>query len=407
MADSLEHATYSASGAERWLSCPGSIALSEIAPEERESIYAKEGTEAHACLEFFTKNIHKDFSAIRKMVARNYPEEMIDYAIEAATWIKDLLYDSLGKLLTERRVDSSAFTASEQFGTLDAAVLDYFGDCLTVIDYKYGAGVAVDPDGADGEGNPQLVYYALALSHELNHEFGMVRLVVIQPRAFHPSGKTVREFTMTLEQLRSWEVTFSRGVESCERATREFKRNGKSWPDASRHLTPGKWCRFCKAAPICPTLKKDAMAEAQLLFSDETGLAPPPKVELLKTPDLSTILKACDKLEIWISRVREHAFNILNTGGTIEGFKLVERQGRRKWKEGSELDLEFYFGEYAYETPKLKSPAQLEKAFPKKKDLIKKHTITNSSGLTMVATDDKRKDSKGYKDASHLFGAIK
>lgn len=407
MGDPTEHATYSASGSERWLSCPGSVALSELAPPERESVYAQEGTLAHECLEFFNRNIYKDFSKLRRMVASKYPEEMIDHAIDAATWIRAELDSCLGEFAAEQRVDSSVFTAPDQFGTLDAAILDHFGDRLTIVDYKYGAGIAVDPEGYDGEGNSQLVYYALALSHMHNHQFGNIRLVVIQPRAFHPSGKTIREFTMTLEQLRAWEITFQQGVADCKKATLMIVNEPETaLQQKSAIFNEGKWCRFCNAAPICPALKKNAMAQAGVALDESSGFMVTPKVELIKTPDLSTILKACDKLEIWISRVREHAFNILNTGGKIEGFKLVERQGRRKWKENIELDLEIQFGDDAYELPKLKSPTQLEKAFPKKKKIIQQYTITKSSGLNLVAEDDKRSEKRGFKDSSHLFGAI-
>ena len=45
------HAKLSASSSERWLNCPGSIALIDKAPPPRESKYALEGTTAHECME--------------------------------------------------------------------------------------------------------------------------------------------------------------------------------------------------------------------------------------------------------------------------------------------------------------------------------------------------------------------
>lgn len=42
------HSTYGASGAERYLHCPGSVRMSRDAPEPITSIYAAEGTRAHA-----------------------------------------------------------------------------------------------------------------------------------------------------------------------------------------------------------------------------------------------------------------------------------------------------------------------------------------------------------------------
>ena len=45
------HAVLSASSAKRWMSCPPSARLQEQFEEKKESIYAKEGTQAHEMAE--------------------------------------------------------------------------------------------------------------------------------------------------------------------------------------------------------------------------------------------------------------------------------------------------------------------------------------------------------------------
>ena len=46
------HSIYGPSSAHRWLRCPGSIKAEAAMPEEKESPYAAEGTDAHELAEF-------------------------------------------------------------------------------------------------------------------------------------------------------------------------------------------------------------------------------------------------------------------------------------------------------------------------------------------------------------------
>lgn len=379
--DTKAHAEFSASGSERWLNCPGSIALSRSAPEQRESPYAKEGTDAHACLEFLLKNgagITAKHSALR-VAHQKWPIEMVEHALNAYEIIWDLYrqYPGAG-MLVEAKVDASPFTCEGQFGTLDVAIVQEFGR-LVVIDYKYGAGHLVDPAG-EGNGNSQLVYYALGISHLYAHNFSSMDLVVIQPRAYTESGETVRIHSMTIEQLLEWEDTFRLGVEEAKA------------PQAA--LNPGSWCRWCPAAVICPEVKKKAMEEAQIVFDDAEGIQSIPEPRMISLLHLGTILSACDKLEDWIGKVREHAMHVLERGHEVEGWKLVQKRSIRKWIDEEKTAREVYeiAGEEGFST-KLLSPAQLEKTFPKGSkihDLVKTCTISESSGTTLAPESDKR-----------------
>ncbi len=375
-----DHATYSASGAARWLGCPGSIKLCEKAPPQRESPYAVEGTEAHACLEFLLKNRH-NLKAALFSAARKYDSDMIEHAKTALEWAEDRQISLSGSvLLCEQKVDSSPFTCKGQFGTLDISLVQEFGR-LVVIDYKYGAGVAVNPEGDDGRGNPQLIYYALALSHEYDHNFADVELVVIQPRAYHESGDVIRSFVMSMEELLSWGYTFQQGVWATKK------------PDPK--LFSGAWCKFCPAATICPELKTKALAQAQVVFSDTTGVASVPEPKLIQLPNLGTILDACDRLEDWIGKVREHAYHVLERGETVAGFKLVNKKSPRKWVNEERISREATkrFGSAAFTTPKLHTPAQLEKAakgVPGVAEWVQARVTCNSSGVTLVRDTDKR-----------------
>lgn len=377
-----KHAKYSASGSERWISCPGSITLSERAPEEVESDYAREGTNAHFCLEMFLKNDRAKTKAARQLLEKSgtYPAEMIDHAEAAAREIW-AMHDALpgSELLSETKAELD-FVQPGMFGTTDAAVVQEFGR-LIVTDFKYGAGVLVDP-----ENNSQLAYYALGIAAKHDYNFVDVELVVIQPRAFHPTGETVRRSVISVAELRGWEKTFRDGVERCE--------------DPFADLAPGDWCRFCPARVLCPALSDRALAEARLEFTVDDGLgstagelvAPP--VTGLAAADLSTALKAADRLEDWISAVRSFAHDTLVKGGTIPGFKLVEKRSTRHWKDEAKAAKEAkrLFGDKAFSAPELLSPAQLEKAMGRKATnvWVAERVTQISSGLTLVTEADKR-----------------
>ncbi len=377
------HATYSASGAARWLGCPGSIKLSESAPEQPESPYAAEGTEAHTCLEFILKNGMKKPDAVKRLALKKYSADMVNHAIAAAEWIWGYAPEG-SEILCETVVDSSPFCGEGQFGTVDCAVVDEFST-LTVIDYKYGFNL-VDPAGDNGLGNPQLVYYALGISHQYDHNFEKVSLVVIQPRAYTESGETVRIHTMSVDELLLWGDTFKNGVYLSEQ------------PEAP--LAAGTWCKYCPATVICPAIKDRSMEAAKIAFSDELGLIRVPDPKLIQVPNLSTILNACDRLEDWIEKVREHAVHVLRRGEHIEGFKLVDKRSTRRWKDEAKVAkaAAAEFGEVAFSEPELLSPAQLEKTVKKHLGInadrfakwMAKNTTNESSGTTLVRDTDKR-----------------
>ncbi len=392
-----DHAEFSASGSARWMNCPGSHALCKNAPPAPESKYALEGTEAHACFEFMVKNAGKPDAMLRKAGLKKWNAEMVDHAIAALAWIMDRYASALMRgpvtLLCETKVDASPFTCTGQFGTLDAAIVEEFGR-LVVIDYKYGAGVGVDPVDEYGALNSQLAYYALGVSHMYDHDFAEAELVIIQPRAYHESGETIRSVVVPMPELLAWIPRFRDGV--------------MATGDPKAPLKAGKWCKFCPAAISCPEVKNKALREAQVVFDDEKGLESVPVPNMIQLPHLGTILSACDKLEAWIEKVREHAHNVLENGGAVPGFKLVQKRGQRKWMDEdiTAAEARKRFGDVAFSEPKILSPAQFEKAtkgVAGADDWAAKRTETVSSGTTIAPERDKRPAVNSAKTAAGVF----
>lgn len=384
-----EHAEFSASASERWLNCPGSHELSKRYPPLPETEYSKEGTKAHACLEYLLKAVIPDWNngipqpyplriwpKLAQQSVKQWPEEMVKHCVEAANYILEARQAVDGELLCETKVDASPFTCTGQFGTLDAAIIQPFG-VLEIVDFKYGAGIAVDPRNEDGTLNSQLTYYGLGLAHLYHFNFSEVKITVIQPRAYHPSGETVRSTTATITELQSWHQRFRDGVMETS--------------DPNAKLQAGKWCKFCPVKLDCPELKDESFKQASLMLDDISGLVETPAVATL--PNLGTVLNACDKIEEWIKAVRAHAMEVLERGGTVPGWKLVQKRSTRYWTdpEATKAEAQFILGDAAFHEPELKSPAQIEKAFGKAgKEWVKGKTTDISTGHTMAPESDSR-----------------
>lgn len=362
--ETKKHAKFSASGSERWMNCPGSIALSEKAPPQFESEYAKEGTDAHSCVEAFLKD--KDHPlTVRAALKKKYPADMVKHAETTRNLIMGrMTVDAILHCETKVKLPVSE---PDQFGTVDAAIVEPFGK-LTVIDFKYGAGIPVYP-----KDNSQLIYYALGLAHQYDYNFTEVELMIIQPRAETDEGP-VRSHVMEIDELLAWRENFEAGIVAAKDPLSGFK--------------SGKWCRFCPASTLCPEISTNALQEAQIDFDEvvTTGQVPMPET----ARDLTTLLKAADRLDFWVSELRAYAFNTLKAGGAVPGYKLVEKRAIRKWTEPIKAAklAKNLFGSRAFIT-ELLSPAQLEK-LPGAKEWVATQTSAVSSGLTMAEEDDKR-----------------
>lgn len=382
MKEEKAHAKLSASGAHRWMNCPGSVALCEKAPPQRSSKYADEGTQAHACLEFLLRN--RRVVGAHDAAKLKWSNDMVKHAMGALQYVAEL---ETGKsdTLIEARVTLD-FIQPGMFGTVDVAVVDYF-KTLTVIDYKYGAGVPIDP-----EANSQLVYYLLGLAYFYGFNFSMFKVVVIQPRAGHERGP-IREWTVSCDELEKWWGWFN---------TAAHRAN-----DPKAELKPGDWCRWCQAKPICPAISTKALQEAQIDFPFEKTREPAlPEPKMFKGKELSNVLSAIDKIETWMEAVKEHAFHQAKAGFKIPGFKLVKKRSIRRWAHPDlAADLaRRQFGELAFEPSTLVSPAQLEKRTRGgAADFIATQATNESSGETLAPESDKRPE---FSSIENDFGGV-
>lgn len=237
------HSMFSASGAERWVNCPGSVQLSEGIPA-RDSIWSLEGTKAHEVLEHLIKSAD-DLSLLPTSYDPAVTPEMKAHGLNAAKFILNLHYETEdSELLVETRVYLK-FIHPEMFGTFDGAVVDHFGT-LHAFDYKYGAGVPVSPVK-----NLQMIFYGIGLADQYHWNFKRVRLWIIQPRIKGYDGPVYWE--VTTAELKGYIELFRKGVEAALTKPKEYRE--------------GKWCHWCPAKRGCPLKRELRNEEAKKIFS--------------------------------------------------------------------------------------------------------------------------------------------
>jgi hypothetical protein len=231
-----KHSDFSASGAERWFNCPGSVRLSRGLPD-KSSVWAEEGTLAHSILEYWLSD--EDIELPEKL-----PQEMRQLTYKAAEFILKILDGAPDAyFLVETRVPLD-FIHPEAFGTFDAGIVDLFG-VLHIFDFKYGAGVSVSPIE-----NLQMIFYGLALAHRYNWNFKKARLWIIQPRIKGYDGPTYWDIPILI--LKNYVEVFKNAVKQVEQFPTKYVEGG--------------WCHWCKAKSICPLKQEVRLEKGKDLF---------------------------------------------------------------------------------------------------------------------------------------------
>ena len=340
---------------DRWSQCPGSVRLSEGIPSIA-SAYAEEGTLAHSL-------------AADWLVNGRCPVFPTLGMLEAVSVYVDYIQPKQvhAKAYIEHKFDLSKVHAG-CFGTADCVLWYEHARHLEVIDYKHGQGVFVPVHD-----NPQLKYYGLGALLDLGLPAETIQLTVVQPRYDCQDGP-IRSVQMAAIDMLDFMA--------------DLKRFAVATEDPNAPLVPGEHCRWCPAARQCPELAQQATDVAKREFRDP----------ILHTYDGPALKKALDTREIvkaWLKTVDEFAYEVLEKGGEIPGYKLVEKRPTRQWRDEAgainTLKAAGHSDEAIYEPKALKSPAQLEKALGKQDaKLVEAFIESKSSGHTVVEESDKR-----------------
>lgn len=195
------HAILSASSSKRWLNCTPSARLEQNFPNES-SVYAEEGTAAHALGEYkLRKYLHE---RVRRPTSEFDTDEMdantdiyAEYIISTVERIKETCPHPL--VMVEERLDYS-YLVPQGFGTGDCVIIA--DGTLYVMDYKNGKGVFVSCGH-----NPQMMLYALGAYHAYGYLYSItkVSMTIIQPRL-----ENISTFECSVEELLDWAETYVR-----------------------------------------------------------------------------------------------------------------------------------------------------------------------------------------------------
>ena len=320
MNDHKKHAKLSASGSHRWLACPGSVLLEADFPEDIVSEYAEYGTAGHElaqiCLEK-NRPAHL-FEGQYLNKTKDFPDGFLvdgEMADAVQTYVNYCNSLGEGEAHIEKRVDFSLYV-EEGFGTADFIKIKNYGSIfmeneIHVVDLKMGKGVKVN-----AEWNTQGMLYALGVVWDAKlKDNDLVHIVIVQPRLDH-----ISEWSLTVNELLGWGADHVR------------PRAEQAWNEEPIFNAGESQCRFCKAKPTCKALAEHSLQTAMDVFTDIPTEGVLKDIHKLSNKELGELLPRVDTLVNWAKSLESHAFKELNSGGKIQGYKLVMgRAGNRRW----------------------------------------------------------------------------
>lgn len=302
-----EHARLAPSASSRWISCPGSVRLSEaIGRKESTTPAATEGTLAHELAEMRASLLfgkitagayatwHTDWQ--RRCGLTN--EQLVEMHRHVDSYVQLLRHRMSSHPHSQLQLEQSLPSGIEGcWGTSDAVIVS--PTHIEVVDLKYGKGLRVNAATSS-----QLRLYglgALDMYSDVLGETEEITLTIFQPRM-----DNVASVTLTPAELRAW---------------REEIR-----PVAAEALLPGArfapgedTCRFCPAAGQCT---------AQMRASTAADFGTP--AELLTPEQMAESLRLLPQIRSWCDAVVEASLHrAYSEGVRIPGWKVVSSGGRR------------------------------------------------------------------------------
>ena len=346
------------STAKRVINCPGSVKLVQQMPPKPSSEHADRGTLLHdviAELLEFDKPPQQCIGA--QYNDQVLTQELLDEKIIPALAALDVVDpDKAMEYMVETRVGFGDYLPGV-FGSTD--LLGRLGNRAIVLDWKFGDGVMVN-----AQDNDQLLFYAAAAMRTdackwVFEGADEIELIIVQP-----------------PEIRRW-VTDKARVVSFEQELAKAVRRAQQ-DDAP--IKTGEHCRWCAAKPICPQMNGaiDRAIHQQIVN--------------LNKDQLGEYLAKADMMEDWIKDLRALAFQVLESGAEVPGYKLVAKRGTRQWVEEAAIEawVDANNIKDAYDV-KVKSPAQMEKVLKKHgKELPSDLVTTVSSGSTLAPESDPR-----------------
>lgn len=387
------------SAAKRWRNCPGSAALEAAAPFSPGSDAAVEGTGAHALAHWAITVEKTDLARFAgKTIGDVVPSPFRKFEMDKP--ITDAQREAEQKridevVITREMAESVKLYQKEIFARLDAVyknaspndpdlcslesrivggyglagtadcVVRNWPDRISIIDFKYGAGIAVDAIQND----QALCYAALVLDQE-PEEYDEIEIVIVQPRT--PKGSPVKVWT--IDDPKYW-------AELSESLDTDLER-AEDRPD---EYEPGDHCRWCDGALRCPEAE-EAVLEAAKPDQMSDGMSP---------ADLQFYLDRRAAIREFLNQVEKQAEIALQAGEIVPGYKVVRALGNTTYQDREVAEAYFSkkgLKKICFES-KLLAPGRLKtalKAAGKRPEVVDKYTHRPERGTKLAPEDDPR-----------------
>ncbi len=376
-----QHHKYSASGAKKWMTCAGAVAMERGIPDTS-SAAADDGSASHflgaECLQKGLDVIGHLGSRIvcwsqegerdgQSFEHKALPEGVVvnsvwDVDHERAGYIQgycDFVRKAAagGELLIEERVCfGGAVGIPGAFGTSDVVVIK--SKTLVIIDLKYG----YTPVTADE--NPQLQLYALGALEDLGMVYDLSEVEEVQLVIFQPRIENTSTWSTTVADLYLFAEKVTLAAQRSDEASALYENpystfDTDEWED--EYLAPSEeGCRWCKAKGKCRALAKSCLTEVTALgaasadglevIGDEVEdkdlvvAAVDRAIRFLPQmtfKELSAVYAAIGKINQWMDTVEAQMLTEMLNGEKSIDYKLIRGQaGHRKWANQTEIEAQ-------------------------------------------------------------------
>lgn len=345
------------STAKRVINCPASVKLVAKMPPQPSSEHADRGTLLHDAIAKILDGAVAESVINMKYKDQLLTQELYDEKIKPALEALNVV-DPEGRMeyAVESRVGFGDFLP-DVFGSTD--LLGRIGERAIVLDWKFGDGVVVD-----AVENPQLLFYAAAAMRTPDVSWVFkgakeIECIIVQP-------PMVKRWVTTPARVQEFEQELAAAVREA------------SWEKAT--MKSGEHCRWCTAKPVCPEMTGAVERTLKRQLSD------------LPREQLAIQLQQADMLEDYIKDLRALAFQMLESGSPLPGYKLVAKRATRNWVD-EKVAHKFLLDSHVepYKDLEVISPAQAEKRLKKiGKELPNEMIVSISSGSTLAPESDPR-----------------
>ena len=381
------HARFSASASDRWLNCPGSLALSQ-GHSGSSSRASAEGTMLHALSErCLFENLDAYDFVDQEFVVDGFDFILDDEQAGAVTDYVEYIRGFSGIKMYEVRSNYASalgLDESEAFGTADCVIWQEETQHLHIVDAKFGRKFV------NARENRQLLLYALGVVTTLKavgDDPLEVTLHIVQPRV---SAVPV-PYTLSVEELEDYAKDFADAAGKAKQAIDTYQ-VGKELDILSYLVAGESQCRWCPAKANCPALRKEV---------DESMANIPDVIAFMPAADLSKEQSKLVLIRMYCDSIETETLRRLLAGEPVDGYKMVMgREGNRKWVDEDKTVTLLKSLEDTYKLPEddlwePKSPRtlpQIEKVLKKAKVPVnlEPYQVRSAAKPTMASADDPR-----------------